>query len=168
MIKLNLGCGNKYLKGYINIDINKSVKADKYLDLNKFPYPLKDNFADGIVMDNVLEHLDDIVLVMREIHRILKPKGIVQIFLPYAKSDGAFQDPTHKHFFTEKSMDYFTQDYEYGYYVNFKFKIIEKKLYSMNKTRLSKLRYLIPGKRILNYLLFNIYDTVYFKLQAIK
>lgn len=168
MIRLNLGCGGRYIKGFINTDFNRSVKADKYFDLNKTPYPFKENTAERILMDNVLEHLDNIVDVMQEIHRILKPKGIIEIYVPYAKSDGAFQDPTHKHYFTEKSLDYFTENSNYKYYSELKFKILEKSLYSENKTKLSKLRYFIPFKGMLRYLLFNMFDSIYFKLQPIK
>src|SRR3990172_10401098 len=109
-------------------------------------------------MDNVLEHLDDVVLVMEEIYRILKPGGIVKIYLPYAKSDGALQDPTHKHLFTEKSMDYFRQDDKYNYYTNAKFRILVSKPFNANKTLLSKMRVFIPFKPVLKYFLLNIYD----------
>lgn len=167
MKKINLGCGKKYLEGYINTDVNRSVKADVYFNLNRIPYPFKKNFADLIRLDNVLEHLDDIPKVMQELHRILKPAGIAEIYLPYAKSDGAFQDPTHKHFFTEKSMDYFTKDFEFGYYSKSKFEIVEKRLFNANKTRLSKLRIIVPFKNILRYFILNIFDGVYFKLRAV-
>lgn len=168
MVKLNLGCGDKYLKGYINTDNNKSIKADKYFDLNSLPYPFKDNFADVILMDNVLEHLDDIISIMNELHRVVKPTGLIEIYLPYGKSDGALQDPTHKHYFTERSMNYFEIGNPYGYYTKKKFKILQKKLFSVNSTKLSKFRLIIPFKPILKYFFFNIYDALYFKLQAIK
>lgn len=166
--KINLGCGRNYLKGYINIDINKSLKADKYFNLNKFPYPFPDNYAEEVLLDNVLEHLEDVFRVVGEVHRILKQDGILEIFVPYAKSDGALQDPTHKHLFTEKSMDYLISGSGYDYYSNCKFKILTKQLSSANKTRLSKIRILIPFKFIFKYVLFNMYDQVYFRLQALK
>ena len=168
MIKINLGCGEKYLKGFINSDINKAVRADKYFDLNKFPYLFRKNQADYILMDNVLEHLDDIIAVMKEVHRILKPNGIVEIIVPYFKSDGAFHDPTHKHYFSENSLDYFSDQGDYNYYTTFKFKILQKELAAKNSTKLSKLRYIIPFKRILRYLFFNMFDHIVFKLKAIK
>lgn len=34
-VKINLGCGNEYKKGWINVDFNKEVKADICADLSK-------------------------------------------------------------------------------------------------------------------------------------
>lgn len=167
-IKINLGSGKKYLDGYINCDIVKTIKADKYFDLDKPPYPFQDSFADEVLMDNVLEHVEDVGLVMEEIYRILKNQGILRIYVPYFKSDGAFQDPTHKHYFTEKTMDYFIEEFEYNYYTKIRFVKIKAELFCDNKTSLSKLRLLIPFKNILKYFFFNIFDGIYFELKAIK
>ena len=40
-LKLNLGCGAKRLKGYVNVD--KFGDPDLRLDLETFPYPWNDN-----------------------------------------------------------------------------------------------------------------------------
>lgn len=168
MIKLNLGCGDVYLDGYINCDILSTIKVDKTFDLEKPPYPFEDNYADEILLDNVLEHIHDIVGTMQELHRILKPGGIVKIYVPYGKADRAIQDPTHVHFFTEKSMNYFTEGYHFSYYTKFRFKKIKANLFAANVTTLQKCRNLIPFRSILKYFLFNMYDGVYFELQAIK
>lgn len=165
---INLGCGRKYIEGYINCDIAKSIKADKYFDLNKFPYPFSSGSADEILLDNVMEHLGSIPSVMEELHRILKHKGLLRIYVPYAKSDGAFQDPTHIHFFTEKSMNYFCDGFEFNYYSESRFTLLKAQLLCDNKTRLSKVRGIIPFKSVLKYFLFNIYDGIYFEMAAIK
>jgi len=34
-IKLNLGCGKDYKRGYINCDVSKEVGPDKVVDLDK-------------------------------------------------------------------------------------------------------------------------------------
>ena len=42
-LKLNLGCGQKPLPGYMNCDVLPHIPADRHFDLNRPPYP----FADG-------------------------------------------------------------------------------------------------------------------------
>jgi predicted SAM-dependent methyltransferase len=86
-VRINLGCGRKYLEGYLNCDVNSTVKADRYFNLEEFPYPLDSGIADEILLDNVLEHLEDVPTVMAELHRILKSGGRVRIIVPYTKSD---------------------------------------------------------------------------------
>lgn len=168
LTKLNLGSGNKYLKGYVNCELVKSVKSDKYFNLNEFPYPFKDSSAQEILLDNVLEHLQDVTKVIEESYRILAHNGVLRIYVPYFKSDGAAQDPTHIHFFTEHSMDYYSQGFEYNYYTNANFKLNKSYLFCDNKTTKSKIRALIPFKGIFKIFFFNIYDGVYFELVAKK
>lgn len=73
----------------------------------KFPYPFEESSFDEIYVDNVIEHLDNVVKVMEEINRISKPGGLIVIKVPYFRSKYAFIDPTHKHFFTMDSFTYF-------------------------------------------------------------
>ena len=40
-MRLNLGCGNKPIEGYINIDSIKGKYVDKVLDLNKTKWKIK-------------------------------------------------------------------------------------------------------------------------------
>lgn len=164
-IKLNLGCGRKLLPGYINCDIAESIKADKHFNLECFPYPFDDNSVDKILMDNVLEHLTDVIATMKELHRILKRGGIVEIYVPYGKSDWALQDPTHKHYFTERSMDYFAEGFGCNFYSAARFKILNKDLVSGRSSFKNKLRDLLPFRNILRYFFWNIYDGIYFKLE---
>jgi SAM-dependent methyltransferase len=163
--RINLGCGAKYLHGYINCDVLTNVKADKHFDFDVFPYPFQSDFADEIFMDNVLEHLQDVRKVMGELHRILRTGGRLRIIVPYAKSDWAFQDPTHRHFFTEKTMDYFSEGFEYSFYTPYRFKVIRAELASDSVNLRQKLRNLIPFRSILRFFLFNLYDTVQFELE---
>jgi len=125
-IKINLGCGKKIKEGWINVDRIKLHGVDVVHDLNDIPYPFDDSSVD-----------DDIIVVMEELHRILKPNGILEIYVPYYKSKNAFTDPTHKHFFTEHSMDYFVNDTEktvsgankFNFYTKARFKIIKFEKY---------------------------------------
>jgi len=115
---LHLGCGPQKIPGSIGIDINKKVNPDVVHNLNKFPYPFKDNQFDIIIADNIIEHLEDIPKVMEELHRICKNGAKLFITTGHFSGIDAFTDPTHKHFFTSRTFDYFvpqTDLYELQY-----------------------------------------------------
>lgn len=111
---LDLGCGKRKQKSAIGIDISKDTDADIVHDLNKFPYPFSDNEFDYIYADNIIEHLDDVVKVLEELHRITKNSATIKIIVPFFRSFYAFIDPTHKHFFTVRSFDYFDSEKDFN------------------------------------------------------
>ncbi|MFO1478193.1 MAG: methyltransferase domain-containing protein [Verrucomicrobiota bacterium] len=164
-VKVHLGCGTDYRPGWINCDVVADVRADKHFDLETFPWPFEDNSVDEIFMDQVLEHLSDTMKVMAEIHRILRPGGFARIIVPYAKADGAYQDPTHKRFFTEKTMHYFSEDYAYNFYSKCRFKIRHARLTGKNDTTLKKIRNAIPFRPLLNWFFWNLYDCVDYEIE---
>jgi SAM-dependent methyltransferase len=104
---LDLGCGLRKRPGAIGIDVNPRSQADVIHDLNRFPYPFPDNHFDEIICDNIIEHLDDFLKVMEELHRIAKPLALVTIVVPFYSHQQAHTDPTHRHFFSVHSFDYF-------------------------------------------------------------
>jgi predicted SAM-dependent methyltransferase len=67
---LDLGCGNKKLRGVIGIDINPLLDADVIHDLNNLPYRFENSLSDEIIGDNVIEHLDDVIKIKEELSRI--------------------------------------------------------------------------------------------------
>lgn len=82
MTKLNLGCGDKIMEGYINID-KVQGKGVLVYDLNKIPYPFKNDSIDEVYASHILEHLDlPVNLFLNELKRILKDKGIVIVRVP--------------------------------------------------------------------------------------
>lgn len=105
---LEVGCGPKKLwRKSVAVDINPRSKADVIHDLNSTPYPFAENEFDVVIAEHVLEHLDDVITVMEELHRITKPGGIVYIEVPHFSSRDFFTDPTHQHAFSVTSFDYF-------------------------------------------------------------
>jgi SAM-dependent methyltransferase len=128
-IVLDLGCGRRKLSGSVGVDLNEDSDADVIHDLNHFPYPFPDDYFDVIHCDGILEHLDDIVRVMEEIHRIARPGARIEITAPYFTSIDAFTDPTHRRFFAMRSFDYFTGDFpEYGFYTRSRFRRVAVEL----------------------------------------
>jgi len=106
-IVIDLGCGYKKHEGAIGVDYSVNSNADVIHDLNIFPYPFGESDVDVAIMDNSLEHLNDIVRVTDEVFRITKDAGLVKVIVPYFRSRWAFIDPTHKHFFTVDSFSYY-------------------------------------------------------------
>lgn len=98
--KLNLGCDRDYKEGYINVDYKNINKHDVEWNLNKIPYPFKDNTFEEIIANNVIEHLDSVADVMKELWRISKPGAKIHVIVPYYKSFNAFRDLSHYRFFT--------------------------------------------------------------------
>ena len=111
---LDLGCGKRKQKGAIGVDISEDTDADVIHDLNVFPYPFADNEFDYIYADNVIEHLDSVIKVLEELHRISKNGATIKIIVPFFRSHYAFIDPTHKHFFTVRSFDNFDPEKDFN------------------------------------------------------
>ena len=76
-MKINLGCGNIKIKGHINIDISEEVKPDRILDLEK-KLPFEDNTISEILANHVLEHINNFISLMHELHRICKNNAIIK------------------------------------------------------------------------------------------
>lgn len=128
-IKINLGSSGNNLHGYINVDIRESVNPDVVHDLNAFPYPFKDNSADRIELTHVLEHLDQPFKVMRELHRILKPKGTLYIAVPHFSR--GFTHTEHSHGFDVSFYCYFTLRFPKQFY-GVEYELISVKLNWIN------------------------------------
>lgn len=110
-IRLNLGCGNDVREGYLNID--KYVKADKQIELNRIPYPFRNDSVDEILALNLLEHLTNPYDVLIEWHRICKPGSFIILTVPHFSSGNAWSDIQHTRpysvsaFFNKDMQSYF-------------------------------------------------------------
>lgn len=51
---------------------------------NIYHLPFPDNYFDGVILSEILEHIDDDVAGLREVWRVLKPGGVVAITVPNA------------------------------------------------------------------------------------
>ncbi|MSU31913.1 MAG: methyltransferase domain-containing protein [Pedosphaera sp.] len=119
---LNLGAGRKRLENAINVDWVSSTGPDIVHDLNVFPWPFRDHSFKEIYDNDVLEHLDDIVKVVNEIHRISESGAQVSITVPHFSSGNAFTDPTHRHYFGSRSFEYFTGESLLSFYADCRFR----------------------------------------------
>ena len=104
-MKINLGCCDKHLPGYTNVD--RVPPADQIVNLAEV-WPWADSSVSEIVAHDIIEHLPDKILTMNEMWRVLMPGGIARIMVPTTDGAGAWQDPTHVSFWNRNSMFYFT------------------------------------------------------------
>lgn len=114
---LNAGCGRtaekeKSAKKYQNeriiyLDIRDNVGADIVHDLNELPLPFEDNYFDEIILSHIIEHLDNVYIFFEELHRILKPNGLVNIVVPHYTDWTYWRDPGHHLHFSTYSFDRF-------------------------------------------------------------
>lgn len=105
MIKLDIGCGDKCLPGFIGVDIRPP--AEIICDLEKESLPFEDNSVAMVNSTYFFEHIENPLQVMQEIWRICMPGALVQIQVPYWGCESAFRDPTHKKYYSHRSWEYF-------------------------------------------------------------
>lgn len=91
---LDAGCGTKPYREffsevdeYIGMEIDQSKnrlgnRVDVYYSGSEFPFP--DSTFDSVVTFQVLEHVPDPEFFIGEIHRVLKPGGVLLLTAPFA------------------------------------------------------------------------------------
>lgn len=96
-LKLNLGCGSKYLDGYVNVD--RVGAPDVLLDLESFPWPWLDSSVVEIRMVHVLEHLGHEIStfkkLIQEMYRVCGNSAIIHLVVPHPRHESYLADPTH-------------------------------------------------------------------------
>ena len=127
-IILDLGCGNGSIGKFkpnlsievvgIDIDINLLKEASKFedvllYDLEKGNLPFPNNYFDGIIAKDILEHVYNPSLIMTEMYRILKPNKKAIISVPMAKPNIVWDDYTHIRGFTKKAIIKMVRDHHF-------------------------------------------------------
>jgi predicted SAM-dependent methyltransferase len=82
-IYANLGCGNRYRTGWVNIDIQPASDEVRAHDLSQ-GIPLPDRSCAVVYHSHVLEHLrpGDARSFLRECFRVLQPEGVMRLATP--------------------------------------------------------------------------------------
>ena len=157
-MKVNLGCGTKLIKDFVNVDMGtftyqngKKIEPDILCNLDD-GLPFDDNSIDYIYADNVIEHLDDPEFFILECHRVLKVKGKFRLITPHFKCHSSYHALGHKYHFGEKMLEHI---------IPFGFEVEQSKIYNKFIP--------LPCKRIISstYLLCNPTD-IDFILKKVK
>ena len=135
--KLHLGCGDNIKKGYINLDYMKQSGIDVVHDINNFPWPFKSHTFNEVYTSHVLEHVDNLIKTMLEMHRICKNGAKIKIRVPHFSCGVTYRDPTHKRGFFYFTFDYFSIQKNY-------YKRKESGMFKINQRRLNFTRFAFP------------------------
>lgn len=104
---LDLGCGNDKLAGAVGMDSNRASAADVIHDLDDVPWPFETSSFDHVRAQDVLEHVDDFIAVVTELHRVCKNGATIDVRMPFMSSVNYATDPTHRRPGTFRTFDYF-------------------------------------------------------------
>jgi ubiquinone/menaquinone biosynthesis C-methylase UbiE len=121
---LDVGGGSRFMKGmkkfeplftnveYKTLDVSADYKPDIVGDIHALPIP--DNSIDGIICRSVLEHVERPAQAVKEMHRVLKPGGLLFIQVPstypYHARTGFGGYPDYWRFF-EGTLRHMCQDF---------------------------------------------------------
>ncbi|MFA5023943.1 MAG: methyltransferase domain-containing protein [Patescibacteria group bacterium] len=140
MKKLNLGSGQDYQEGYVNVDNNPNYKADIIHDLNIFPYPFPDGEFTTIQAIHIIEHLDNPLRFLQELHRLAKDGAEIIIKCPHFSYN--WFHPLHKSAISTRLFD-FLDHHNSEYYGDVNFEIKKITLKWLGRTDLGKRKNLL-------------------------
>ena len=126
-MKLNVGCGARPLNGWINVDKHPVSDAVAFGDI-EIGLEYSDGTFDEILLDNVIEHVDDIPQVIREIERLLCVGGEAQFITPHFSSSASWRDPTHKYHLSYFSFDHLAKETTRHYFGVNQLALVSRKL----------------------------------------
>ena len=111
---LNYGCGQRKGDHEVGVDISTDTDADVLVGPDgRLPFP--ENSFDLVISRYVFEHVFNLLDVLAEIERVLKPGGKLRFIVPHCFSQDAFDDPTHVQFFTLRTVRYLTGEAQVHY-----------------------------------------------------
>ena len=104
-LKINLCSGEVKIDGFINVDV--WAKPDIYLDLEDSLIPLPNSSAKVVVMMSAINYFtrDRALLILKDIHRILKPSGILRVGVQDLKLISKKYIDKDREFFFQKKID---------------------------------------------------------------
>lgn len=112
--RINLGCGDQRLPDHIGIDILKRAGTDVICDLN-VSIPLAASSVEQIQATSLLEHIDQLERLLKEVSRVLSPDGTFYVTVPHWTNPLYYSDYTHRRFLGLATFDYFAEPEDQTY-----------------------------------------------------
>lgn len=145
-VKLNLGSGGTTKPGYYGVDHLALPGVDAQADLNAPLDWLPDDSVAAVYSRHVLEHIPDLLGLMRELHRVVRADGRLAIVVPHFSSPYFYSDPTHVRAFGLYTFSYFCDPSRQpgrrkvpAFYVDYRFAIERIEIRFYRRSLLDKL-----------------------------
>jgi SAM-dependent methyltransferase len=110
-----LGAYPKVVTGFeinaLAVDFCRKKNLNVHLVYEDKPYPVQDGEFDVCVLDNVLEHLSESMLLLNECARITNEKAGLVIVVPGDK--GFLRDADHKLHYKEQDLENLNKDWQH-------------------------------------------------------
>lgn len=106
---MDVGCGRqKQVPWAVGIDRVEQPGVDVVADIEA-SLPFDADAFDHVFAVHVLEHIHDLLGLMRELHRVLRPTGVLHVLAPYWRHVHAVADPTHVRYLDGQTFRYFCE-----------------------------------------------------------
>lgn len=130
-IRLDLGAGENVRQGFEGVDLFAPNTKHRQ-NLFTFPWKWEDSSVTELHCSHFIEHIPMVYIdpnnhvapipinenymdlffkFFDECYRILKPNGVMTVICPTARSNRAFQDPTHRRFIVVETFHYLVKEF---------------------------------------------------------
>jgi SAM-dependent methyltransferase len=84
--RVNLGCGRLVLPGFVNVDFLPGEGVDVVVDFDHDPLPFANESVNAVLASHVVEHIAHLERLFSEVHRVLAPGGILEVYTPFGRN----------------------------------------------------------------------------------
>lgn len=110
-VALELGCGEqKRNPDAIGVDRRDLPGVDLVGDVFDVLRDMPAASAGAVTSAHFFEHVDDVEGLLREVARVLKPGGRLEVVVPHFSNPYFYSDPTHRRFFGLYTFSYWVTD----------------------------------------------------------
>jgi SAM-dependent methyltransferase len=110
-VVLDIGCGPLKKKAdWIGIDMLNAEGVDIVGDIYEVLAAFPAESVDEVHSFHFFEHVPDVPLLLKELQRILKKGGLIEVVVPHFSNAYFYSDYTHKSFFGLYSFSYLVKD----------------------------------------------------------
>ena len=129
---LELGCGMHKINvpgcNVVGLDASKLNGVDIVHNLEKIPLPFEDNEFDIVFSYALLEHIKNLIPLIEDIHRILKPTGKIISYVPHFGGLGAIYLTHHNYFSVDSFGIFLPENTDFNFETKARFNILERKI----------------------------------------